>query len=132
MARDEILNYLDMCQRERMSLQQGMNFREPPSISVVLMSRRSDAPYRDALSVDGTELTYEGHDMPRSPGIDPKEMDQPFALPSGAETQNGRFARAAEHGGSLVRVYEKLRQGIWSDKGPLRALCLPIRARWNP
>jgi hypothetical protein len=43
-----------------MSLQRGMNFFEPPGISIVLMSRRRNAPYEDELSADGTELVYEG------------------------------------------------------------------------
>ncbi len=119
MARDEILTYLEMCQRERLALQRGMNFFEPPGISIVLMSRRRNAPYTDKLSEDGTELIYEGHDVPRTAGADPKSMDQPWRSGSGAPTENAKFARATERPGEpvLVRVYEKLQQGIWSDKG---------------
>lgn len=118
--RDEILTYWEMCAREKGSLQRGMYFREPPGVSVVLMSRRRGAPYDDSLSEDGTELIYEGHDVRKEPGIDPKSADQPWTLPSGEATENARFARAAESSdreGPLVRVYEKLRPGIWSDKG---------------
>lgn len=95
----------------------AMNFFEPPGISIVLMSRRRNAPYEDELSADGTELVYEGHDLARGPGVDPKSVDQPRNLPSGAPTENGKFATACEQGGALVRVYEKLQPGIWSDKG---------------
>src|SRR3972149_5532599 len=49
--------------REKGSLQRGMYFKEPPAVSVVLMSRRRGAPYEDELSDDGTELVYEGHDV---------------------------------------------------------------------
>lgn len=118
--RDEILTYWQMCAREKGSLQRGMYYREPPSVSVVLMSRRPGAPYEDSLSDDGTELTYEGHDVKREPGSDPKSVDQPWQLPSGEPTENAKFARAAEQSPArkaLVRVYEKLRPGIWSDKG---------------
>ncbi len=118
--RDEILTYWQMCAREKGSLQRGMYYREPPSVSVVLMSRRPGAPYEDSLSDDGTELTYEGHDVKREPGSDPKSVDQPWQLPSGEPTENAKFARAAEQSPTrkaLVRVYEKLRPGIWSDKG---------------
>jgi hypothetical protein len=117
--RDEILTYWEMCARERGSLQRGMYHREPPATSVVLMSRRPGAPYEDALSEDGTELLYEGHDEKRQPGIDPKSVDQPWAFPSGEPTENAKFARAASPltEKCLVRVYEKLRPGIWSDKG---------------
>ena len=117
--RDEILTYWEMCARERGSLQRGMYHREPPAVSVVLMSRRPGAPYEDSLSEDGTELLYEGHDEKRQPGIDPKSVDQPWALPSGEPTENAKFATAASPSTEkcLVRVYEKLRPGIWSDKG---------------
>lgn len=109
-----------MCARERGSLQRGMYYREPPAVSVVLMSRRPGAPYEDSLSEDGTELVYEGHDAKKEPGVDPKLVDQPRSLPSGEPTENANFARGAEArtiDKPLVRVYEKLRPGIWSDKG---------------
>jgi hypothetical protein len=97
-----------------------MYYREPPAVSVVLMSRRPGAPYEDSLSEDGTELVYEGHDARKETGVDPKSVDQPWALPSGEPAENAKFARAAEgtkENRPLVRVYEKLRPGIWSDKG---------------
>jgi hypothetical protein len=109
-----------MCAREKASLQRGMYYRDPPAISIVLMSRRPGAPYEDSLSEDGTELVYEGHDMKKGPGVDPKLVDQPWVLPSGEATDNAKFTGAAECSGvmkPLVRVYEKLRPGIWSDKG---------------
>lgn len=116
--RDEILTYWEMCAREKGSLQRGMYYKEAPAISVVLMSRRPGAPYEDSLSDDGIELIYEGHDAKRERGVDPKSVDQPRVLPSGEPTENSKFARAAEQPKeALVRVYEKLRSGIWSDKG---------------
>lgn len=118
--RDEILTYWEMCAREKASLQRGMYYRDPPAISIVLMSRRPGAPYEDSLSEDGMELVYEGHDMKKGPGVDPKLVDQPWVLPSGEATDNAKFTGAAECSGvmkPLVRVYEKLRPGIWSDKG---------------
>ncbi len=74
-----------------MSLQRGMNFRGLSNISVVLMSRRASAPYDDSLSEDGAELSYEGHDVRREPGVDPKTLDQPWTLPSGKATENGQL-----------------------------------------
>ena len=109
-----------MCARERVSLQRGMYFRHPPAQSVVLMSRRSGAPYEDSLSEDGTELLYEGHDVRKEGKLDPKALDQPWTLPSGNLTENAMFAKATDEArgkGPLVRVYEKLRPGIWSDRG---------------
>ena len=119
--RDEILTYLEMCQRERMSLQRGMNFRRRPDISVVLMSRRRGAPYQDEMSEDGTELIYEGHDVAKNADVsDPKAVDQPWETSAGTPTENAKFADAAQLADgriATVRVYEKLQQGIWSDKG---------------
>src|SRR3990172_1215834 len=75
---------------------------------------------KDSLSEDGEQLLYEGHDVKREVGVEPKLVDQPWALPSGEPTENGKFARAVETACGQrppVRVYEKLRPGIWSDKG---------------
>jgi hypothetical protein len=116
--RDEILSYWDMCAREKGSLQRGMYYRSPPNYSVVLMSRRVGAPYEDMLSDDGMVLTYEGHDVKKQSGANPKMQDQPRYLPSGELTENGKFERAVNDvQGAIVRVYEKLKPGIWSDKG---------------
>jgi hypothetical protein len=69
-------------------------------------------------------LEYEGHDAPRSRDtkVNPKEIDQPMAMPSGALTDNGKFfeaAMAAEAGKppEPVQVYEKIANGIWCDRG---------------
>jgi hypothetical protein len=121
---NEIISYLEMCQREGASLQKGMNFFGERSHSVVLMSVRRGAPYRDRIEDDGRILIYEGHDAPRgSVELDPKVVDQPEFTPSGSLTENGRFVRAAmesKQGAKpprLVRVYEKLHKGIWSYNG---------------
>lgn len=121
---NEIISYLEMCTREGVSLQRGMNFGLGGDHSVILMSVRPGAPYNDRLEDDGTTLIYEGHDVPRRPGgPDPKSVDQPEHIPSGRLTQNGRFHKAAQgvKSGSRqperVRVYEKIRQGIWSYNG---------------
>jgi HNH endonuclease len=121
---NEIIPYLEMCQREGVSLQRGMNFGLGGNHSVILMSRRANAPYEDELQDGDTVLIYEGHDEPRNSGVpDPKRVDQPDHTPGGTLTQNGRFNKAA-HEAKLglrlperVRVYEKLRQGIWSYNG---------------
>ena len=121
--KDEILNYVEMCTREHRSLQRGMNFEKPPGYGIILMSRRPNAPYQDDFSSDEDELFYEGHDAPRQPGLDPKLVDQPRRTKYGKPTQNGLFADWADHSNegsverAIVRVYEKLIPGIWSDKG---------------
>lgn len=67
---------------------------------------------------------YEGHDEPRSAKVPrPKEVDQPLQTRTGALTQNGLFFKAAQafkrqiRPPERVRVYEKLKQGIWSYNG---------------
>jgi hypothetical protein len=88
------------------------------------MSVRPNAPYRDEIKDDGSTLVYEGHDIPRTDrSVDPKSVDQPELTPSGSLTQNGKFHQAAQEykaghrPAELVRVYEKIRQGIWSYNG---------------
>lgn len=123
--RDEIVSYREMCDREGIqTLQRGMNYRLRSGYSVVLMSRRPNAPYRDRILEDGETIEYEGHDALRSQaGPDPKSVDQPRFLPSGKPTQNGLFAdsiesfRSGESEPEYVRVYEKVLTGVWSDKG---------------
>ena len=123
--RDEIVSYREMCDREGIqTLQRGMNYRLRTSYSVVLMSRRSNAPYSDQILKDGETIEYEGHDASRRKGtLDPKSVDQPGSLSSGKLTQNGFFVAAVEsylrneRDPEIVRVYEKLFDGVWSDKG---------------
>ncbi|HKM66726.1 MAG TPA: hypothetical protein VJX70_06125 [Candidatus Acidoferrum sp.] len=120
----EVISYLEMCQAWSASLQRGMNFHLRPDCSVILMSRRTNAPYRDRIEEDGGVLIYEGHDVPRSLVMpNPKIVDQPLKTPGGKLTQNGMFTKAAEKAkkGSalpeLVAVYEKIHAGIWAFNG---------------
>lgn len=120
----DVIGYLDLCREEGASLQRGMNFRLRSGVSVVLMSRRSGAPYDDVMLEDEKVLIYEGHDEPRRRGgPEPKNADQPTESPSGKKTQNGLFFDAAlrfrrgEGEPELVRVYEKIRTGIWVYNG---------------
>jgi len=62
---NDIIAYIEMCRREDTSLQQGMNFGLGGNHSVVLMSLRRNARYRDSLEDGGTTLIYQGHDEPR-------------------------------------------------------------------
>lgn len=77
-----------MCQNEGTSLQKGMNFRLKGKHSVILMSVRPNAPYKDEVKDDGAVLIYEGHDEPRTRGTaDPKTLDQPENRPNGTLTE---------------------------------------------
>ncbi len=122
---DEILSYREMCDKENVqTLQRGMNFRLNPNYSVILMSQRKNAPYKDKVHGDGLTIEYEGHDVAKtSKTMNPKRVDQPLKYPSGRPTQNGLFAKAVEvyktdkESPKKVKVYEKIHSGIWSLKG---------------
>ena len=122
--KDEILTYWEMCSRQAMALQKGMHFRAPPAHGVILMSRRRNAPYQDEMNGDQSVLFYEGHDARRAAGTpDPKLVDQPRLESEGKPTQNGLFADWAERSrrakveSAIFRVYEKMRSGVWTDRG---------------
>ncbi len=121
---DEILSYLDVCLREGVNLQKGMYFGVGQGHSLLLMSLRSNAPYRDGFEDGGSTLIYEGHDVKRSViGPDPKLTDQPEFTKGGALTENGKFHKAAQdyrqglRPPEKVRIYEKIRMGIWAYSG---------------
>lgn len=122
----EIISYNDMCAEERVNLQRGMNFQLGRSYSVILMSEHPNAPYADRTEDNGRIIIYEGHDLPkRSEGPDPKTVDQPMFNPSGSLCQNGLFFQSVKNfksGGKpeMVKVYEKIRSGIWTYNGLFR------------
>lgn len=125
----DVISYLEMCAIEGVNLQRGMNFRLKGRMSVILMSIRPGAPYADRIEQDGKILVYEGHDVPRNKNqINPKSVDQPMFNPSGTLTQNGEFFQAAERykksntAAELVKVYEKIRAGIWVYNGVFRLI----------
>jgi len=119
----EILTYDEMCVGEGIGRQQaGMRFRSPPEHGIILMSLLANAPYGDDLDANGG-LVYEGHDVRRTPGSEPKRTDQPRYQRSGTPTENGRFAdwtdryKRGEVAPARFHVYEKLRRGIWTFRG---------------
>ena len=124
-SQDEILSYREMCDTEsKQTLQRGMNYQINPAYSLILMSQRPNAPYKDKIYPDGATIEYEGHDTPRR-GYDhnPKFEDQPTSLPTGRITQNGLFVKSVDETKKelrkpeLVKVYEKIMSGVWSLKG---------------
>jgi len=115
---------MEMCSAIGVNLQRGMNFRLRGTDTIILMSLRPGAPYADRVEDEGRVLIYEGHDSARTVnGSDPKQLDQPERHPGGSPTQNGLFAEAArryaegEAPPERVRVYEKIRSGIWVYNG---------------
>lgn len=122
--RGNVISYIEMCQKEGTSLQRGMNFRLKGKHSVILMSIRPNAPYKDMVQEDGAVLIYEGHDAYKTADItNTKTIDQPERTPKGSLTENGKFHLAAqrykqnEKGPDIVKVYEKIKDGIWTDNG---------------
>lgn len=123
LAPGDVVTYWQMCGEEGFGLQRGMYFRPRGKTSVLLMSVRPGAPYDDRVEEAGKVLIYEGHDVPKMDRpIDPKSLDQPMKIDNKL-TQNGLFFEAAkrhsEKGGNpeLVKVYEKIRQGLWAYNG---------------
>ncbi len=120
----DVISYFDMCAEEGSSLRRGMNYQLRHRTTVILMSTRPGAPYKDKVEENGRVLIYEGHDNPRPPGGEaPKEVDQVGSNPDGSLTQNGLFANAANEykhrirDPEVVRVYEKIKAGIWVYNG---------------
>ena len=118
-----IISYYELVGIEKQNLQRGMNYRCSKGHSVLLMSTRSNAPYDDEIAADGKILIYEGHDSDKRYSKNPKKDDQPRFLPSGKLTDNGKFEKAAldfknnKRSAEIVRVYEKIKDGIWSFNG---------------
>ena len=126
-AAGEIISHQAMSFFEGISLQAGMNFRASPDVSIFLMSTRMGAPYNDRIDDDGRTLIYEGHDVRRN--LDarvPKMVDQVLESRTGKRTQNGKFYDSAQRhkvegvDACLIRVYQKLRPGIWVFNGIFR------------
>lgn len=119
----DVLGFQEMCGIEGKMLQQGMHFRRTNGHSVLLMSRRRNAPYPDRMSPDGKRLYYVGHD---AYGEKRKsEIDQPLINGEKALTANGKFFTAAQEAKKsgvveIVRVYEKIASGIWVFNGLFR------------
>jgi len=127
LSQGDVVSYLEMCAEFGVNLQRGMNFRLKGSESIILMSLRHGAPYADRIEETGRVIVYEGHDISRtSGGPEPKQVDQPEFLPSGRLTANGLFfdsVRRYKLGRAdpeLVRVFEKIRDGIWAYNGLFR------------
>ncbi len=125
-APGDVISYREMCDVESAHLQRGMNFRLRGGLSVVLMSTRPDAPYADEIQDGGRTLIYEGHNAPLAVGVKSDEIDQPAYSPSGNLTENGKFYESVERfkrgesAPELVKVYEKIRAGIWVYGGVFR------------
>lgn len=121
---DDIISYTELVSAEGINLQKGMNFSVQPEYSVLLMSIRKNAPYADEYDEKTNTIIYEGHDVPSNLADDPKKVDQPLTTPKGSLTENGKFFTAAQSykNGIIkiphkVKVYEKIKDGIWCYKG---------------
>ena len=121
---DDIISYAELVAAENANIQKGMNFQIKPEYSVFLMSVRKNAPYADEWDEKSNTLIYEGHDAPKNMSDKPKEVDQPLATLNGTLTENGKFFTAAQSykmrlmkEPHKVKVYEKIKDGIWCYKG---------------
>ncbi len=121
---DEIISHAEISLAEKQTLQKGMNYKVTPQYSVFLMSLRSNAPYEDEYDSKTNSIIYEGHDARKDHAENPKTTDQPFYTPKGSLTENGKFfteAQAFKLGlrkePHIIKIYEKIKDGIWSYKG---------------
>ena len=121
---DDIISHAQLSIAEGQSLQRGMNYKVTPDYSVFLMSIRKNAPYKDEIDLNTNSIIYEGHDARKDHAKNPKEEDQPYHTPKGNLTENGKFfveAEAYKLGSRkephIIKVYEKIRDGVWSYKG---------------
>jgi hypothetical protein len=121
---DDIISYAELVAAEQANVQKGMNFQIKPEYSIFLMSVRKNAPYADEWDKATNTLIYEGHDAPSNIAKEPKEVDQPLATPKGTLTENGKFFTAAQSykmrmikEPHKIKVYEKIKDGIWCYKG---------------
>ena len=124
-----IMSFYDMCKEEGgASLQRGMYFRMHGTTNIFLMNRLPDAPYSDRVEENGKVLIYEGHDVDKRSGHNPKTVDQPMNNPSGSLSRNGLFYEAAMRTKEgvdqpeIVKVYEKIRRGMWTYNGLFRLM----------
>lgn len=129
MKRGDVIRYVDMTMEEGFSLQRGMNFNvNGREYGIILMSVRPNAPYADRFEDDGRTIIYEGHDVQANhivADLDPKTINQPMTTPSGLLTENGKFYNAAisfkkGNVAKKIKVYEKIRNGIWVYNGYFR------------
>lgn len=121
---DDIISYSELVAEEKLNLQKGMNFNVNHKYSVFLMSVRKNAPYADEYDEATNTIIYEGHDAPSNWVDNPKEVDQPLTTSKGTLTENGKFFTAAQsYKENLlkephkIKVYEKIKDGIWCYKG---------------
>lgn len=121
---DDIISYSELVAEEKMNLQKGMNFNVNNKFSIFLMSVRRNAPYADEYDEATNTIIYEGHDAPSNWVENPKAVDQPLTTSKGTLTENGKFFTAAQsYKENLlkephkIKVYEKIKDGIWCYKG---------------
>ena len=127
MQKGEIIRYVDMTIEEGMNLQRGMNYNiQGKAYHIILMSVRPNAPYADEWIEEENTIIYEGHDVQKNynyTDLPCDQVDQPMNTPSGGLTENGKFYEAAMHHknddakAEVVKVYEKIRDGIWVYNG---------------
>lgn len=121
---DDIISHAQLSLAEGQTLQKGMNYMVTPEYSVFLMSVRKNAPYKDEIDNKTNSIIYEGHDARKDHCENPKSTDQPYFTPKGSLTENGKFFVEAQafklnlrKDPHIIKVYEKIRDGVWTYKG---------------
>jgi hypothetical protein len=125
----DVVFCLGVCADFGVTLQRVMSFRLRPMEFLILMSLRPGVLSSAGVEDGGIVILSEGHDVPLTTGVpNPKGIDQPEFLPSGRLTQNGLFAdavrrfKAGRLASGRVKVFEKIRAGIWVYNGLFRLI----------
>lgn len=136
---DDIISYRELCEQENVqTLQRWMNFKLSPKYSVILMSRKNNAPYKDKILDDWITIEYEWHDEPRKWDIIyPKYVDQSMYTKNWNLTQNWKFIESINkykkwfNKPETVKVYEKILSWVWSLKWFFDLIDYNIKFDWN-
>ena len=123
----EVIAYLEMCREEGVNLQRGMNFGSSGRPSVVLMSRRPAHLTTTGLKMMVVSLSTKATTGHKSGAARTQRRSTNLSAGQGARLpRTDYFLQAASQHRELgtpaecVRVYEKMRTGIWTFNGTFR------------
>ena len=135
---DNIISYREMCEYENVqTLQRGMNFRLNFGYSVILMSRKNNAIYKDLILEDWITIIYQWHDQPKVWWIDTIFLDQKEFTKNWTLTENWKFISAIKKykdwlsSFEKVKVYEKIHSWVWSFKWFFDLINYKVESDWN-
>lgn len=113
------LSYKQMCQTEgKGQITRGIYFQKDKDYSLIFMSRRKSATYKDRLMKSDFLVEYSGSNFKGQADKDQRERNA-----AGKLTANGMLKEAArkyingEANPRKVKIYEKVKCGLWLYRG---------------